>query len=396
MPVKSLCYFVMPQSKMTAQAYGFTNWWEFLTSRAMRHDIAARPDLSRAARDLFSFLWRAKKTLRFITFSIKFLAHELHYHPRTIQRAIKQLIEAQLLVVEYRKSPKNDPTSNRYFPQWQAYTADGNTASEASHFHSTSTEDNVPCHGDSPSRPSSPATAPGGAVAQCRDPHGPEAPKSGATSRIAPPHKEAIENKVLRKNDHPCGSPGPVEAVATAAPSQDVVLTIPKEWQIHSQRLAQWVHRYGPERVQDVAQWILQAPPGRVRFPGGWMYRALHEGWTAPSWILDQNTHHDQQREHIEHIQRDMEAARQREAMYQQERETSDQLWARVEQALHTQAIADAVKERAARMASDALKSLTPVLFRPESPTWRAFIIQAWKELYGDPSEAKNAVGQAL
>ncbi|MCY0909030.1 MAG: hypothetical protein OWR62_11650 [Sulfobacillus thermotolerans] len=385
----------MPQSKITAQAYGYANWWEFLASRAMRHDIATRPDLSRAARDLFGFLWRAKRTLRFITFSIKFLANELHYHPRTIQRAIKQLIDAQLLAVEYRKSPKNDPTSNRYFPQWQAYSAEVETACQTPHRHSTSTDDIVPHHSGSPSRLSSAPSVPGGEVAQCRDPRAPEAHKNGTTSRIAKPHRKAIQNNVLRKNDHPGSSPRTAESGSTPPPTDDVVLTIPKSWQIHSQRIAQWLHRYGSQRVQDVAQWILQAPPGRIRFPGGWMYRALHEGWAAPSWVQGQKDQQTQQRDHIEQIQHEMERARQREEAYQQERASSDQLWAMVARALHSPAIADAVTERAKRLASDALKSLTPVVFRPESPTWRAFIIQAWKELYGGPDLVKSATRQA-
>jgi hypothetical protein len=86
-------------------------------------------------------------------------------------------------------------------------------------------------------------------------------------------------------------------------------------------RLHQWVAAFGLERVATVAQWILSAPKGAIHNAGAWMHRALHDEWSAPSWVRQAWRRHkarmdaDTARKRAEAQLRDLEAAERKNAI---------------------------------------------------------------------------------
>ncbi len=361
------------------------NWWELIESRAVRNDIMTRPDLSRAARDLFAFLMRAQKTLKFIIFGIKYMSAELHYHPRTIQRAVKQLVEAGLLMVEYRTSPtKHDPTSNRYFPRWSPYEAPSSGQSNAkatSHLTEPITDSLTLSSATADS--SQDSSVPGGDLAICRDPLSVPQSQTLETQGIEASPQKPIQDLLLRKKDHP-GSAfrRPSQAIENtpAMPNfDDVIASIPKDWNIYTPRLTQWIEKFGVNRVKTVIQWVEDAPKGTIRQPGGWMYQALQEEWTEPAWVGDALDKKQEALLRKQRIEEEMLHRQREEERHRAESYTFDKTWATIEPILD-QPLGKTLVQRAYQLATVELKSMAQALFKQGSPLWKSFIIRAWQE----------------
>jgi predicted transcriptional regulator len=376
---------MMAQSKMEPKDYGFMNWWELLESQTMRHDILTRPDLSRAARDLFAFLMRAKKTLKFIIFGIKYISAELHYHPRTVQRAVKQLVDAGLLIVEYRTSPKLDPTSNRYFPRWSPYEApQSDQSSTLTHADLKETRPNsLPLNSAQFDQKIS-SSKPGGDPAVCRDPQPVPQPQTLETQGIETSPQKPIQDLLLRKKDQPGVAPRQAAQILKNAPAHpkfdDVIASIPKDWNIYTPRLAQWIEKFGVDRIKTVIRWVQDAPKGTIRQPGGWMYRALTEAWSEPTWEGDTVKRTQSALIRKQQIDEEMNKREREEKERQVARAAFEQTWTTIDP-LIDQPIGEVLLKRAYELASEALKWATTSLFKTDTPIWRSFIIQASKEI---------------
>ena len=374
---------------MEPKNYGFMNWWELIESRAIRNDIMTRPDLSRAARDLFAFLMRAQKTLKFIIFGIKYMSTELHYHPRTIQRAVKQLVEAGLLMVEYRTSPtKHDPTSNRYFPRWSPYEAppSGQSSMKAKpNLRRTSTDSQV--LGSTAADLSQGSATPGGDLAICRDPQPVPQPQTPETQGIEASPQKPIQDLLLRKKDQPGSAfhqPTQTNENNPATPNfDDVISSIPKDWNIYTPRLTQWIERFGLERVKTVIQWVEHAPKGTIRQPGGWIYRALIEKWSAPTWEEDIAQRRESALLRKKSVDEEMKAREIKDITAKGDSQKFDHAWSTVEPLLN-QPVGEVLLKRAYELASEALKWATTSLFKTDTPIWRSFIIQAAREILSE------------
>ena len=361
------------------------NWFDLLESRVMRHDILSRPDLSRAARDLFAFLMRAKRTLKFIIFGIKYISAELHYHPRTVQRAIKQLVEAGLLMVEYRTSTKHDPTSNRYFPRWSPYEAPSSRQSSTKakpNLKTISTDSQG--QSSAAADPSQDSSTPGGDLAICRDPQPVTQPDSLEPPPIAAPSSNPILDPLLRKKDQPGSAPCLPIHVIENGPAQanfdDVITSIPKDWNIYTPRLAQWIEKFGVDRIKTVIQWVVDAPIGTIRHPGGWIYRALTEDWSEPTWEADTVQRTRSTLLHKQRVDEEMKKRQREEEERQTMRAAFDQAWTTIEP-LIDQPFGKTLLQRAYELAATELKSMTSALFKAGSPLWKSFLIRAWEEI---------------
>ncbi len=373
---------MMPQSKMEPKDYGFTNWWELLESRAIRHDIMTRPDLSRIARDLFAFLWRAKKTLKFIIFGVKYIAREIHCHPRSVQRAIQQLITAGLLRLERRKSPtKHDPTSNRYYPIWTPYTDRQKEYSETSSNQPDLSLTSVQ-HRDAPLRQEQTSSMPGEDMTQCRDPLNSETPETVEAQEIPPLPPQPILDPLLRKKDQPgrllLSAKQALESGTASSGFDDVIANIPTDWHIYTPRIAQWLSQFGLKRVQTVIQWVIDAPKGSIRQPGGWIYRALTEDWAQPTWEKDSIVAEKAIQIRKQQVDDEMTKRQQEEQERQDALKAFNQTWAMVEP-LIDQPEGQTLLQRAYELATTELKSMTNTLFKTGSPLWKSFIIRAWQ-----------------
>ncbi len=370
---------------MEPKNYGFMNWWELIQSRTVRNDIMTRPDLSRAARDLFAFLMRAQKTLKFIIFGIKYMSAELHYHPRTIQRAIKQLVEAGLLMVEYRTSPtKHDPTSNRYFPRWSPYEApsSGQSSTKAKPtLRRTSTDSQV--FGSTVGDLSQESSTPGEDLAICRDPQAVSPPQTLEPQGVELFLEKPILDLLLRKKDQPGSAdhrPNQVgQSILAPVNFDDVISSIPKDWNIYTPRLTQWIERFGVDRVKAVIDWVEHAPKGTIRQPGGWIYRALMEDWSQPSWENDAVKRVQSELARKELVDKEMINRQREEEERQTARAAFEKSWSTVEPVL-AQPVGQTLLERAYELATVELKSMAAVLFKSGSPLWKSFVIRAWEE----------------
>ena len=344
-----------------------------------------RPDLSRAARDLFAFLMRAQKTLKFIIFGIKYMSAELHYHPRTIQRAVKQLVEAGLLMVEYRTSPtKHDPTSNRYFPRWSPYEAPSSEQSSTKiepNLRRSSTESQV--LGSTTADLSQGSSMPGGDLAICRDPQSVSRSLTLETQGVKPSSQKPIQDLLLRKKDQPGAAfrrPAQTFENTPARPNfDDVISSIPKNWNIYTPRLTQWIEKFGVERVKTVIQWVQDAPKETIRQPGGWIYRALTEGWSQPTWKDDAKRQAESAIQRKQHVEEEMLHRQLEEQKHRAESHEFDNTWATIEPIL-TQPLGVTLVQRAYDLATVELKSLAEALFKQGSPLWKSFIIRVWQD----------------
>ncbi len=381
---------------MEPKHYGFMNWWELIESRTIRHDIQTRPDLSRTARDLFAFLWRARKTLKNIVFGVKYMARELHCHPRTVQRAIAQLVAAGLLRLERRQSPtKHDPTSNRYFPHWVPYQNNEPQPVEDTEIpqeNSTATPDTLASDSaplivpDSIENPPHSATEntssmPGEEVAICRDPLEKITAESIDTQASSPSHPNPILDLRLRKNDQP-GLSHPQALKSSQAPPSpydDVIASIPNTWGLYTPRLMQWIEKFGLDRVNTVTQWVKNAPSGKIRHIGGWVFQALQENWSEPSWEIDRGLRIQATELRQKAIEAEMLSRQQEESARHSDAQAFDNAWTIVEPLLQEPG-GDTLLQEAYTLAKEALKASTSMLFKPGSPIWRSFIIQAWRQ----------------
>ena len=374
----------MPQLKMEPKNYGFMNWWELIESRTIRNDIRTRPDLSRAARDVFAFLMRAQKTLKFIIFGIKYMSTELHYHPRTVQRAIKQLVEAGLLMVEYRTSPKHDPTSNRYFPRWSPYEVptSGQPSTETKPNFKRITTDSQAL-GSTAADLSQGSSTPGGDLAICRDPQSVPQPLTLETQGVKPSHQKPIQDLLLRKKDQPGSAflqpAQTIESTPVRPNFDDVISSIPTNWNIYTPRLTQWIEKFGVERVKTVIQWVQDAPKGTIRQPGGWIYRALTEEWSQPTWEDDAKKQTESALRRKQLVDKEMSNRQRDEEERRAARDAFDQAWTTIEPLIESPA-GKTLLQRAYVLASGELKSMTSAIFKAGSPLWKAFIIRAWEE----------------
>ena len=376
---------MMPQLKMEPKNYGFMNWWELIESRAIRNDIMTRPDLSRAARDLFAFLMRAQKTLKFIIFGIKYMSTELHYHPRTVQRAIKQLVDAGLLMVEYRMSPKHDPTLNRYFPRWSPYEVPSSrqpSTETKPNFKRIST-DSQALSATTPESLQNSLT-PGRALTVCRDPLSNTQPEPLEPQAIVTPSPKPILDPLLRKKDQPGPALRQRSHVIENTPDQlkcdDVFISIPTDWNIYTPRLAQWIGKFGVTRVKTVIQWVENAPKGTIRHPGGWIYRALTEDWSEPTWEGDSVKRTQSALVRKQQVDEEMSKREQEEEERQAAGAAFEQAWSTVAP-LIDQPLGKKLLQRAYDLAAIELKSMTNTLFKAGSPLWKSFVIRAWEEL---------------
>jgi hypothetical protein len=401
------------------QDYGFNNWADLLHSRTIRHDIQTRPDLTRAAKAVLSFLLRMRKTTRWIIFSIKTLAKETHYHPRTVQRACRLLEERDLLIIKARTSKRLDPTSNLYIPTWHPYMNGANhpdttipsakrrrshipcnksgsaAASQADLKVSPNVSaDHQPRHNLSPQNliaqsadavSSNALPMPGGEVAVRHDPPCAQNPETLEASVVSPSAADPIEKRVFHKNDQPgneksslCDNRESESAYPLVPPLDDVLTAL--HIQIAFPRLRQWIERFSENRIRTVSTWIALAPTGTIRHPGGWMYRALNENWDAPSWIITHEQRRLVQQQQQQRLEQEAQQRAQEAAQRKSDTEKFVAAWAEVSMILHSPQ-GSAVSQRAAELARETLKAAAGGLFKPGTIMWKTLHIQAYKEL---------------
>ena len=395
---------IMPTSRTLRrpQDYGFDNWIQLITNRAVREDILSRPDLSRAAKTVLGFLLRARRTLRWIVFSVKTLAREIHYHPRSVQRACRLLEARGLLIVKRRQSLRSDPTSNLYIPTWHPYRAPAATSPVATKRTTDSTDHLVPLSSSEPRHPavdtaqeassheSDPVTLPGGATTICHHPFADAEPETLTASTLDVSAPDTISKELLRKSDQPGAATHTENDTASPASTppttlDDVAHTLKNlHIPLATRRLEDWIERFSAQRILTVAEWIQHAPSGIIRHRGGWLYRALTENWTAPSWEIARKKREDQQQQIQQRAVQEAEKRTQEMTQWQQDAEHFALTWERVAP-LVTAPEGEALRERAAALAHEQLRSLAGALFQPGSITWRTLHIQAWKELCQPP-----------
>ncbi len=415
---------IMPTSRTLRrpQDYGFDNWAQLLTHRAMREDILTRPDLTRAAKAVFSFLMRMQRTTPWIIFSVKTLSREVHYHPRTVQRACRLLEDCGLLTVKARWSRRADPTSNRYIVHWQPYRPDP-AVSPSSPPVPSSTSDSDAILPASVSLMPAPeaksktfdkdtwATNSSAATesARCLTPGGEATPRHDPPVSILPEIQMAqgirentvppIQKDLFQKNDQPGPQNSHQSPLSPTQPSppptlDDVLFTLQKlHIRLAPNRLQHWIDQWTAPRILTISDWIRHAPAGAIRHPGGWLYRALTENWDAPSWELARQEREAQRQRILLRAEQETQLRTQHAAQWHAETEQFAETWEQIAPLIESSGGA-AVRQRAEDLAREQLRAFFGSLFHPGSVTWQTYHVQAWKELYESelvPQKAEEA-----
>lgn len=351
--------------------------------RVIEADLVGR-GFTTNTRQLYLFLWRAKtqpQKLRLgLIFSEKTLAHEIHVSVRTVQRALRTLVEAGLLQVQPRFRQDGGATSNRYVVTWRPGTP---VPVDPSVSRVPLTASRPPEEPDS-SRTSETLVTPDAVLAWPPVSEGHTPPCQGedeASTPEGPTVEESLDdpiskNQTFSKSDQLI----PGARVLTFA-SEDAlrmfVLAHLTSRGIDSRRLRRWIRRYGLSRIAQLTVWLLSAPAGAIRAPGGWMAHALAEEWAAPAWVRTARTLCLQQARQATRDQVLREKAQAEGEKSQTITEQHRRVWERI--APHLAQLSD-LYAYARALAQADLRSACHEVFKVGSLTERMYLVRAAQE----------------
>lgn len=385
----------------TFDSPGSVGWLDALRDHAIAKDLRHRPDLSRAAKDVWAFLYRAQQRLGRVYFAIRTIAQELACHPRTVQRCLRQLEDAALVLRYRRTSPKGDPTSNRYVVRWTPYkseaaekdisaSADISQTSEPARptadrtSHGSSDSNSMDIH-PAPSKSGPPPTV-------CRDPQPPHEPESGEQQRMQPSTASAISKTgVFHKNNQPQPL---LDTVAKQAPLEVVVLLT--QLGIPEPIIDRWLRYFAREDVLQVAQWATAAPAGRIRSYVAWIGAALFQGWTdPPSWVLKEQAARESQVRVMEEAQQARNAAEESARRAAADRGAEQRQWDQLASRLDGKdgRLLQPIRDGIAR---ERFRSLAPAIARAGSLADRQCWLEADRRWQVTDSILRGAGGHGL